>query len=324
MKTFSELLEMWEHPFSGKDYYDDKEGHEHEYSGHSQNHMSDKNLGHSEVLAAHYREVNNHPDLGHHINNYQDGSNKVNRHAIGEHKYGENHLRGLTQYRLQGTDNSKKTKAAEWKNHDFYHGYEERAAEVHEHMLNLDKAVSHTTTPHDMHVYSGLGFHPAMLRSEGGLKRFGLHLPAFTSTTIRPAVGLAFAKSARGEKVTHRGRVDVLTKHMPYKGDPNADTFNLKAFHPHDFQAHLLKIHIPKGSHGLYLGHRNGDTFSQEETEFLLPRHARVVIGGKSAQLHRVKGSSGPWGHPDKMVHIWHAKLVHDGVEPTRHMEELS
>lgn len=63
---------------------------------------------------------------------------------------------------------------------------------------------------------------------------------------------------------------------------------------------HILKIHVPKGSHGLYV---EPHTVNTGEHEMILHPGAQLLVA-----------------HPPDMQNnklIWHAKLIHDGIKPT-------
>lgn len=62
----------------------------------------------------------------------------------------------------------------------------------------------------------------------------------------------------------------------------------------------MIRFHLPKGHHGLYLGTRSN--FANEH-EFLLPRNMRVKIG-EHPEVHP---------HPydkNKEIHVWDAHPV--------------
>ena len=64
---------------------------------------------------------------------------------------------------------------------------------------------------------------------------------------------------------------------------------------------HVLRIHLPKGHHGLYIGKMSKH---RGEKEFLLPRHTRLRISSKPqiTAIHpTLKGHT---------VHVWDAHVV--------------
>lgn len=147
----------------------------------------------------------------------------------------------------------------------------------------LDKSTDQRT-PKDMHVYSGIGFVP----QHAGERVIKQHLPAFTSTSLDYGTARA------------------------YSGSMNTDK-------PHN----ILKIHVPKGSRGVYL---HLPQHQPSNNEFLLPRNAKLHIDPTpSIDTHVINHKD--WldgkGLVEHHYNIWHAKLVHDGTEPTRHADEL-
>lgn len=70
---------------------------------------------------------------------------------------------------------------------------------------------------------------------------------------------------------------------------------------------HTMKIHVPSGSHAFYA---EGQTENQGEHEVILHKGSKLHIHKTPTLDHLTKSVT------------WHAKLVHDGVRPTRHMNE--
>lgn len=138
----------------------------------------------------------------------------------------------------------------------------------------MDKTLSKHKTPEDMHVYTGAGFSPERFKEKDHKpdQHIKVHLPAYTSTSLHQSQAEVFAKK---DPVEHKGEYS-------------------------DHQ-HMLKIHVPKGSGGLYLGSRS--QFPQEK-EFVLPRDSKVHVHPKP-DIHQ------PLGVGKKPIAIWHAHLVH-------------
>lgn len=149
---------------------------------------------------------------------------------------------------------------------------------------DLNQSLTKHRTPHDLHVYSGVSYNPASIGENHG-KIIKVHLPAFTSTSIHPHTAIYFGSPERPE-----GSNDPYTYHM-------------------------IKIHVPAGSRGSYVAHKS---YTADEREFILPKDAKLHIHPEPTSFtHRFRR----WGN-DVTTKIWHAKLVHDGTEPTRHMNE--
>ena len=141
---------------------------------------------------------------------------------------------------------------------------------------NMDDMVNRHSSPHDMHVYTSAHFNPADEKGRSG-KHIHVRMKAYTSTTINHSVAYNFAVDGRG-------------------------------------QHQIIKIHIPKGSRGGYIGHHS---VWPEEREFVLPRNSQLHIHPEPDDItvhHPVQGPSS--------AKLWHAKLVHDGFTQTRHFHE--
>jgi hypothetical protein len=209
---------------------------------------------------------------------YMQGSKAMNHRLIDEHVHGPDHPLIATYRKVHPA------MASKWDDDylEKYHGESMRRdfKEADEVRQGLDKIMKKPKikTPHDMHVYTGVSFNPEHLKDNSGL----LHLPAFTSTSIDPMVAKNFAMYHSKAKDDHM---------------------------------HLLKIHVPKGSAGLYV---HSDTtnrihhISFAEKELLLNRNTKM-------QVHH-EPDLDTYGNLDKKIKIWHARLLHDGIGPTRHM----
>jgi hypothetical protein len=102
---------------------------------------------------------------------------------------------------------------------------------------DLDSAVTKNKHPKKLVTYSGIGFDPGEHVGEKGV----LHLPAYTSSSTNKAVALMYTKG-----------------HM-------------------DSGRHVLEIHHPKGSTGLYIG--DNDYLSPfGHKEHIMPRNSRLKI----------------------------------------------
>ena len=98
----------------------------------------------------------------------------------------------------------------------------------------LDSAMKAHKTPKGMTVWSGTFHDPRERKNKQGIVRH----PAYLSTSIRRIVGETFADIHEDNEV-----------------------------------GHLLKIHVPKGNEGAYVGHLN---YSKGEHEFILPRNTKM------------------------------------------------
>jgi hypothetical protein len=175
---------------------------------------------------------------------------------------------------------------------------EDEHGEHADRIRHLDEAVKAHRTPEDFHVYSGLGFHPEhkMYRSSDDKPYMNLHMPAYTSTSIDHTVASRFTSRR------------VNSPYFYPKNPSVVDRFQ------HKDHGHILKIHVPQGSHGLFI---HGYDKEWPQKEFVLPRDSKLHIH-KTPTIGQIK-----WRAEPENVHVWHAKLVHDGVEDTRHMSEF-
>lgn len=113
---------------------------------------------------------------------------------------------------------------------------------IGEHSIpHLDEAVKHHRLNHDLHVYSGVGFHPGRKAAMDPENK--IHLPAYTSTSINKKTAVVFSKP--------------LSEH----GDARAN--------------HVLHIHLKKGQKGLYVGEHSA---VGNEHEYLLPRNTTLKV----------------------------------------------
>ncbi len=148
---------------------------------------------------------------------------------------------------------------------------------------NLTDAMSVRKTPHKLQVYTGMKRSPEEKfgKVEEGETHWHAHMPSFSSATTSPAVAIHFSTT----KATH----DIKSK---------------KLIH------HILKIHVPEGSNGVFA--HDHITSTEGEHEFILPRNSKIKIYHKPTLITRIQKSNfGPDFH--KVFHIWHAKLIHDG-----------
>ena len=132
---------------------------------------------------------------------------------------------------------------------------------------HLDSALKKQKLPYPLTVHHGayadIGKEAAKTSSRE------VHIPSYTSTSIKPSIANRFSNL-----------------HV----DPTTDGHT----------THVLRIHLPKGHHGIYLGTRS--QFSNEH-EFLMPRNTRLRIA-EHPEIH-------PHIHnKDIKVHIWDAHPV--------------
>lgn len=140
-------------------------------------------------------------------------------------------------------------------------------ARIEENTKGLDKALTKHQTPHNMTVYSGVSYHPKEMSSNKVL-----HHPAYMSTSIDKEIAKGFADDQQTDEEDEMGR-----------------THN-----------HVLKIHVPAGSHGAYVDHLSSHG---GQREFILPRNTKL--------LH-MKTISKPYSKdtPDYIQNIHHMRVI--------------
>ena len=144
---------------------------------------------------------------------------------------------------------------------------------------HLDNALGRHKTTEDMHVYTGLQYSPSkhFKKVDGKVpERQNVSLPSFVSTSSSVKSARAFSQD---------------TMH------PNDERHGIE--HEEGGEArHVLKIHVPKGSHAMSL---RDHSFVPEEKEVLLHRGHDIEIHHKPEKL-------------DHSTYLWHAKIVAHNV----------
>lgn len=107
---------------------------------------------------------------------------------------------------------------------------------------SLDKAVSKYKLGHDLHVYSGVGFHPGHVSAKH--PEGHIHLAAYTSTSTSKRTAQNFA-------------------------EPDDEG-----------ESHVIHIHLKKGQKGRYMHGKS--TYNEHESEYLLPRNTTLKVHPKS------------------------------------------
>lgn len=141
---------------------------------------------------------------------------------------------------------------------------------------HLDETLNTHKTKEDMHVYTGIKYSPSkhFKKVDGKIPdKKVVRLPAFTSTSS----GFHNARE-----------FSDMTMH------PNDERHGIE--HSEDGEArHVLKIHVPKGSHAMSL---KKHSFVPAENEILLHRGHHIEIDSKPTKT-------------DRHTYIWNAKIVH-------------
>ena len=139
----------------------------------------------------------------------------------------------------------------------------------------MDSALDKHKLKHDMHVYSGVQFDPEVVASHHEHRH--VHLPAYTSTSLKKDVAASFAGETR-----------------PFDGEYS--------------HHHILHFHLKKGQKGAYVGmNHEGDRNNQlsehpHEHEYIIPRNTRIHIGEKPTVYND--------DMDNKKYHVWDAHVV--------------
>ena len=155
----------------------------------------------------------------------------------------KNHYKGVKslaakEYQEGGSSNMNKTL---WAIHNNNKAIKYISQDVATHAPELQKTLLSQKTPHDLHVWSGTPIDPRQIKDKDNV----VHHPAFLSTSLREGVAVNFARK-RAKTYSSKGN-DIIYKN------------------------HLLKIHVPEGHPGLYMGNHNPDNYGSYEKEFILP-----------------------------------------------------
>jgi len=176
-------------------------------------------------------------------------------------KFSNKHKKALNNF----TENSFDINDHLWRRHEGSTYIDKNAAKK---IPLLDEAINLHSTPKNLEVYSGIGYDPRYRKNKEGI----VHHPAFLSTSLHKKVAEDFAQIHQEEGEN---------------GSKN--------------HWHLLKINIPKGSHGAYIDH-----ISQlgGQKEFVLPRGSNMKY-----LKHTTENRTKENGYPTTM-HIHHMEVV--------------
>jgi hypothetical protein len=144
----------------------------------------------------------------------------------------------------------------------------------------LDKALQSRQLPTKLTVFAGVKYNPGLEAAKNSYNR--LYHPGYTSSSIEPGTGLEFASKIK------RGRV----KEDLFNDDPG--------------DRHILKIHLPAGHPGEFIGTRSN---FDNEKEFLIPRQTTFQIMPHPTIVRANRGKYGPRLGVDH-IHLWDAHPV--------------
>lgn len=129
---------------------------------------------------------------------------------------------------------------------------------------HMDSALKHNRLHEPLTTYSGLGPRRAADVKDAAKTGRPLFLPAYTSSSTNQVVAMGYAN------------------------------------HDDDGDYHVLQIHHPVGSHGLYIGD-NQDISPFGHKEHIMPRNSMLRVEKEPVTTHDINGS---------LVHIWKAEKV--------------
>lgn len=163
-------------------------------------------------------------------------------------------------------------------------GPSEHYQEMYQKIMSI---IERHTLPH-IKTFSGISFNPSKLGMETADGHYVVDMPAFTSSSIDKHTANSFATSS-DEDEENRG------------------------------VRHMLRIHVPKGHRGFYIGNDQEKSENAFEHELLLPAGLRLKIR-KRPQIHFTKRYSGnpndPFNPDVGQLHIWDAFIVPHGEDP--------
>lgn len=208
-----------------------------------------------------------------HYTNWDDNANKHIAPTSGEvqdeleTRHAMHHLSDAEKNRVHEYSNSS------WHlNRELYKAHVEGRRHDPQHdnnVTHIDSALKKHKLAEPLTTYSGTHFDVGKEAAKTPSRE--IHLPAYTSSSIKPSIARGFAQEQKPDEKNQKKKV-----------------------------SHIIRFHLPKGHHGLYLGTRSN--FSNEH-EFLLPRNTRVKIG-EHPEVHP---------HPYDMnheIHVWDAHPV--------------
>ena len=112
------------------------------------------------------------------------------------------------------SDSSRKRNSYLWKKHNKKEHFEPDEG-IEKKIGQTDETLKHHSTPHEIHVYSGIGYDPREKKNENNI----VHHPAYLSTSLDKKIAAGFGRMNSGGKT----------------------------------ETHILKLKIPKGHPGAYI-----------------------------------------------------------------------
>lgn len=156
---------------------------------------------------------------------------------------------------------------------------------------SLGESLKKGKLPKPMFVYTGVKENMFQHSPDKDTGMIHFTHKGYTSTSLREKIAHGFTR----EHYVHDSDMEL----------PDQDKF--------DVHAHVLKIHVPKKSHGLYM---HGISNFPDEHEVLFHKNIKLDI-------HPTPDTTDSMISGERWrTHIWHAKLVHDGIAETSHAKD--
>jgi ADP-ribosyltransferase exoenzyme len=272
-----------------------------------------------------------YPNQGYSSHEVFDGIRDIDKRWRDHYdSFNSDHLDAISGYTLDSSEFNKALYTGAHK-HDgetgphprMYHMDEKewRYKGYHMQDANLSDAMKVHGTPEDTHVYSGIGWSPEMFAKPGQKGPIKAIMKAYTSTSLSKYKASGFGGGIDSEHNAKAKKVKVNKidwnhpdpeGYLDHTGDYPKSLQEDETETPNN--KHIIRIHVPKGSHGAYV---EKHTNISGEYEFLMHKNAKLHIHPKPEIVDH-----GNYRGDAQRTIVWHAKLVHDGVAPTRHMKD--
>lgn len=173
---------------------------------------------------------------------------------------------------------------------------------------DLSDAISTSKSPRNFHAFAGIRSPEALPRSHDG--RIHMKSPAYSSTSLNPSIAKDFGSRVKHDGTSSEHIYDEDRKPATQEKDEQGHTVNASGTKAYK---HIARIHIPKDSHGLYV-HPHSSISVAGDKDTVLGEHEYLLHKGSRVSFHPK-----PKVDHDTKTIIWHGRLEHDGLAPTRH-----
>lgn len=256
----------------------------------------------------------------HMMKHYHEGDHPEPHHDLAEHYHKEVPYSGFKHYDETDVRNVKKYTNGSY---DINHSLIADHNHTSDHIKGLCKTLKKVKLNQDITVHTGSGFSPERYKTSDQQDHIHVHLPAFTSTSISHGTARGFAKMDKDHPTIFmhdysegysKPKITKLEgEDLPKENEH--DSFYEREQHSNRIKAkygehvsvhrygHVVTMHVPRGTHGVYVGDHPKFTVHESEYEFLLHK-------GSYAKLH----AQPEYDHKNKIVQ-WKGQLVHDGAK---------